>query len=191
MKLIAIAAASAAMLLAAGGAQAQMMSRGTAGAVYGELGYTMLKIQESGVSVKPGMLRGIVGFNFGENLALEGLLGFGVRKDSSTTTFAGTPVRVEGDVRHMFGVYVKPKVMVADSIELFGRLGYVDTRLRSSASVPGFSASNSSSGSDVSYGLGANFNVAPRAYVGVDYMRYYKKDDVKLDGVTVSVGYRF
>ncbi len=91
----------------------------------------------------------------------------------------------------MFGIYVKPKVMLANSFELFGRLGYADTRLRASANVAGFSASGSSSGSSVSYGLGANFNIAPRAYVGVDYMSYYKKDDVKINGVTVSVGYRF
>jgi opacity protein-like surface antigen len=189
MKLIAIAAASA-MLMAGGAAQAQM-ARGAASNVYGELGYTSLKIQESGFDSKPGMLRGIVGFNFNDYLAVEGLLGFGVRKDNTDVTFGGVTANVESDVRHMVGIYVKPKVMLGDGFELFGRLGYTDTRLRSTASVAGFSASDTSSGSDVSYGLGANFNVAPRAYVGVDYMRYYNKDDVKLDGLTVSVGYRF
>jgi opacity protein-like surface antigen len=189
MKLIAIAAASA-MLLAAGAAQAQM-ARGAVGNMYGELGYTSLKIEETGVSVKPGMLRGIVGFNLHENLAVEGMLGFGIRKDNSNTTFSGVPVNIESELRHMVGIYAKPKVMLGDAVELFGRLGYADTKIRSSASVAGFSASDSSSGSDWSYGLGANFNIAPRAYVGVDYMRYYNKNDTKLDGVTVSVGYRF
>jgi opacity protein-like surface antigen len=181
MKLIAIAAASA-MLLAGGAVHAQM-ARGASGNVYGELGYTSLKIQESGFSVKPGMLRGIVGFNFNQNLALEGMLGFGVRKDSSNG--------IQSEVRHMFGVYVKPKVVLGDAFELFGRLGYADTRLRSTANVAGFTASDSSSGSDVSYGFGANFNIAPQAYIGVDYMRYYNKNDVKLDGVTLSIGSRF
>jgi opacity protein-like surface antigen len=190
MKLIAIAAASA-MLLAAGAAQAQM-ARGTSGNVYGELGYTSLKIQESGFSSnKPGVLRGIVGFNLNQNIAFEGLAGFGVRKDNSTSTFNGVPVNIESDVRHMFGVYVKPKIVLGSAFELFGRVGVASTRLRSSANVAGFTASDSSSGSDVSYGLGANFNIAPTAYVGVDYMRYYNKNDVKLDGVTVSVGLRF
>lgn len=190
MKLIAIAAATT-MLLAGGAAQAQMMARGAAGNVYGELGYTALKIQETGVDVKPGMLRGIVGFNLHPNVAVEGMLGFGVRKDNTNTSFNGVPVNVEGDLRHMFGIYVKPKVMLGDAVELFGRVGYTDISLRSSASVAGFRASDTSSGSDWSYGLGANFNIAPRAYVGVDYMRYYDKNDTKLDGVTVSVGYRF
>lgn len=191
MKLIAIAAAACAMLLA-GAAQAQMMARSaTTGTVYGELGYSQLKISEAGTSVKPGMLRGMVGYNFSDNLAVEGMLGFGVRKDSATAGIAGVPVRVEGDVRHMYGIYVKPKAMIGNAFEVFGRLGYADTRLRSTASAGGVSATNTGSDGSFSYGLGANFNVAPRAYVGVDYMRYYKKDDVKIDGVTVSVGYRF
>jgi opacity protein-like surface antigen len=168
------------------------MARGTSGNVYGELGYTSLKIQESGFSSnKPGVLRGIVGFNLNQNIAFEGLAGFGVRKDNSTSTFNGVPVNIESDVRHMFGVYVKPKIVLGSEFELFGRVGVASTRLRSSANVAGFTASDSSSGSDVSYGLGANFNIAPTAYVGVDYMRYYNKNDVKLDGVTVSVGLRF
>jgi hypothetical protein len=182
MKLIAIAAAASAMLLA-GGAQAQMARSATTGTVYGELGYTQLKISEAGLSVKPGVLRGIVGYNFSDFLAVEGLAGVGVRKDSQDIIFGGVPARVEGDVKHMFGVFLKPKVMLGEGFELFGRLGYAETRLRT--------VNGGDSGSDVAYGLGANFNVAPRAYVGVDYMKFYNKNDVKVDGVTVSVGYRF
>lgn len=189
MKLIGIAAASA-MLLAAGAAQAQM-ARAGAGNVYGELGYSWLKVQESGISVNPGMVRGTLGFNVNPYLAVEGMLGFGAQKDSSNGNFGGVPINVETDVRHMFGLYVKPKVMLGQNLELFGRLGYTDTRLRSSAAIPGFNTTDTSSGSDWSYGLGANFNFMPQAYVGVDYMRYYNKNDVKLDGVTLSVGYRF
>lgn len=190
MKLIAFAAAAAAMLLA-GGAQAQMARSATTGTVYGELGYAQLKISDTGIDVKPSILRGVAGYNFSDFLAVEGLLGFGVRKDSTTTTFAGVPVGVEGEVRHIAGVYIKPKVSIGDGFELFGRLGYADTRLRVSASAAGLTAANSDSGSSLSYGLGANFNVSPRAYVGVDYMRYYKKDDTKIDGVSFNVGYRF
>lgn len=190
MKLIAIAAAASVMLLA-GGAQAQMARSATTGTMYGELGYAQLKISDSGVDVKPGMLRGIVGYNFNDFVAVEGMLGLGVRKDSTTATVTGVPVGIEGDVRHIAGVYIKPKAMVGDAFELFGRLGYADTRLRVTASVPGASATDTSSNGSFSYGLGGNFNISPRAYVGVDYMRYYKKDDTKIDGVSVNVGYRF
>jgi outer membrane autotransporter protein len=188
MKLIAIAAASA--MLMAGAAEAQTRAA-TTGTTYGELGYTTLKISDSGISVKPAMLRGIFGYNFNDNLAFEGMLGLGVTKDSTSTTFAGVPVDVQEDVRHIVGIYVKPKAMIGDAFEVFGRLGYAQTRVRATATAGGVSASASDSGSSLSYGLGANFNVSPKVYVGVDYMRYYKKDETKIDGYTVSLGYRF
>jgi opacity protein-like surface antigen len=187
MKLIAIAAAS--VMLMAGAAQAQTSA--ASGTTYGELGYTMVKISDSGISLKPGMLRGIVGYGFNSNLAVEGMLGFGIRKDSTTVTVSGTPVDIQEKVSHMVGIYIKPKAMIGDSFEVFGRLGYANTRLSATASASGASASDSGSGSSVSYGVGANFNVSPKMYVGVDYMRYYKKDDTKIDGFTVAVGYRF
>jgi outer membrane autotransporter protein len=188
MKLIVIAAASA--MLMAGAAQAQTRPA-VPGTTYGELGYTTLKLSSGGVSVKPAMLRGIVGYNFNNNFAFEGMLGLGVSKDSTSTTFAGVPVDVQEDVRHIVGIYVKPKAVIGDAFEVFGRLGYAHTRVRTTASVPGFSASDSGSDSSVSYGIGANFNVSPKMYVGVDYMRYFKKDDTKIDGFTVGLGYRF
>jgi outer membrane autotransporter protein len=190
MKLIAIAAAS--IMLMAGAAQAQVMApRPTmAGTTYGEVGYTSLKISESGVDVKPGVLRGIIGFNFSNYVAFEGMAGFGVTKDSTDVNVLGNRVTLEGDVQHMFGVYVKPRVNI-DGFELFGRLGYADTRLKATARVGAVSVSDTTSGSDWSYGLGANFNFSPRAYVGIDYMQYYNKDDTKIEGVTLGLGYRF
>jgi outer membrane autotransporter protein len=188
MKLIAIAVASA--MLMAGAAQAQTRSAAT-GTMYGELGYSTLKISDSGLSFKPGMVRGIFGYNFHDNFAVEGMLGFGVSKDSTSTTVSGVPVDVSEDVRHIVGIYVKPKAAIGDAFEVFGRLGYANTKVRATASAGGFTASDSGSDGSLSYGVGANFNVSPKMYVGVDYMRYFKKDDTKIDGFTVALGYRF
>jgi opacity protein-like surface antigen len=187
MKLIVIAAASA--MLMAGAAQAQTRPA-TTGTLYGELGYSALKITDSGVSFKPGMLRGIVGYNFHENFAVEGMAGFGVRKDSTTVTVSGVPVDVSEKISSIAGIYLKPKAVIGD-LEVFGRLGWAHTRVSASASSGGFTASGSGSDSSASYGIGANYNVSPKVYVGVDYMRYFKKDDTKVDGFTVSAGYRF
>src|SRR5947208_2695541 len=107
MKLIAIAAATA--MLMAGTAQAQTRPAAATGSTYGELGYSTLKISDSGLSFKPALLRGIVGYNFHDNFAVEGMLGFGVRKDSTSTTVGGVPVNVSEKVSSTVGVYVKPK----------------------------------------------------------------------------------
>ena len=168
MKLIAIAAAS--VLLMAGAAQAQQARQ--VGGTYGELGYTQFKFSGDGASsAKPGALRGIVGYDFHQNAAVEGMLAFGVRNDQGVK------------VNHAYGLYVKPKVNVADAVELFGRVGY--------SRVKGTGDGDSSTEGGVSYGLGANFKFSPAAYVGVDYMRYFKKDGISVDGLTVGVGFRF
>ena len=197
MKLIAIAAAASAVFMM-GTAQAQQ-ARAAAGGSYAELGYTQLKT--NGSDVKPSALRGIVGYEFHPNVAVEGMLAFGIRSDEQTVAvpsplggFATGTAKVK--LSNAYGVYVKPKVNVADSVELFGRLGYTRAKFKgdTTVTVPGvgsFSESDSSSDGGVSYGVGANFKVSPAAYVGVDYMRYYRKSGVNVDGITVGVGFRF
>jgi len=150
----------------------------------------MLKIKGEGLSIKPKALRGIVGYEFHPNLAVEGMLAFGV-SDGSTDVDAGIPVNLSMKVEHAYGIYVKPKFDVTPQFEVFGRLGYAETKLKATVSALGMSASDSSSDGDFSYGLGVAYRFDPRMSVGLDYMRNYNKDGVKIDGVTLSLGYRF
>lgn len=189
MKLNAILAAS--LLCLAGAAQAQMASFTTAGRAYGEVGYTGLKISGRGANVQPGVLRGLVGYNFHPNFAVEGMLGFGVSKDSTDVVIGSTRVNLEGEVQSLFGLYLTPKVNLGPAFELYGRLGYAGTRLKSDAATTFFQGSDSNSKNDWSYGVGGNWNFAPQAYVGLDWMQYYNKNNSKMDGVTLAVGYRF
>ncbi|HZY19694.1 MAG TPA: porin family protein [Ramlibacter sp.] len=200
MKLIAIAAASTLLVLGTA-AQAQQ-ARATAGGAYAELGYTQLKLSsdEGGGDLRPGALRGIAGYELHPNVAVEGMLAFGVRDDevraSESTAFG--PVTATGEVklRHAYGIYVKPKFNVTDSLEVFGRLGYTRAKFKTrvTVSVPTLgSASEEDSDAEggASTGLGANYRFTQNLSVGIDYMRYFKKDGVKVDGVTVGLGYRF
>jgi opacity protein-like surface antigen len=197
MKLIAIAAAS--VLLMAGAAQAQQARQ--VGGTYAEIGYTQMKLSGDDVdSLKPGALRGIVGYEFHPNAAVEGMLAFGIRKEERTESM-GTPFGVATatmnvKLKNAYGVYLKPKANLSDAFEVFGRVGYTHASFKADATVtiPGVgsqSASDSGSDGGFSYGLGANFKFNPTTYVGVDYMHYYKKDGVTLDGLTVGVGFRF
>ena len=196
MKLIAIAAAS--VLLMAGAAQAQ--SARQVGGTYAEIGYTQMKLSGDGDSLKPGALRGIFGYEFHPNAAVEGMLALGIRNEerseSINTGFGVATATAKVKLKNAYGIYVKPKTNVSDALEVFGRLGYTHASFKADATVslPGVgSQSFSDSGSEggVSYGLGANYKFSPTTYVGVDYMRYYKKDGVTVDGFTVGVGFRF
>ena len=176
MKRITLAAAAAFLLL--GAAQAQPV-RG-ASPWYGELGYSFLQVKESftGFDANPQALRGFVGYNFHPYFAGEFMLLGGTTTDSD--------LGVDAKVNHSYGFFLKPKYNY-NNFEVFGRLGWARTKVE--ASIPGFSASASEN--DFAYGIGLNFNVNPRTYVGIDWMEYLNKDDAKVRGVTLSVGYRF
>jgi opacity protein-like surface antigen len=185
MKRIAIAAAAAIAMLSTA-AQAQTAKTSP---VYGEIGYTQFKVKdELSGSIKPNALRGIVGYTLHPNVAVEGMLAFGISDDSLTFDDGFGPVTTELKLQHAYGIYVKPKFNVTPEFEVFGRLGYTKAKFKWN-DVGGESGSDSEG--DVSYGLGAAFNFNPRMSVGLDYMRYSDKDGVKVDGVTLNFGYRF
>jgi outer membrane autotransporter protein len=185
MKQTIIVAAAAALF--SFGAQAQSSSAPASTPWYGELGYTSLKFHDSsGFSVGPGALRGIIGYNFHPNVAVEGMLAGGVSDGS--TTIAGTDVKVK--LQDAYGIFVKPKVDL-DNFELFARLGWTQERVRVSAISALGSASASGSDNSFAWGAGASYNFSPKAYVTLDYLRYYSKDSTKIDGWTLGAGYRF
>ena len=175
MKRIAIAAAAA--LLMIGSAQAQ---QATASPLYGELGYSFVQIKESttGFNATPQALRGIIGYNFHPYFAGEAMVAIGTNSDSD--------LGVDAKLKNAFGLFIKPKYDF-NNFEVFGRLGWVRTKLKASGN--GFTVSDSDN--DFAYGLGVNYNFNPRTYAGIDYMRQYDKDGLKIDGWTINVGYRF
>jgi len=172
--------AAIAAVLFAGAAQAQQrMPSSTSPALYGELGYTWLELRDNpGFRVNPGAVRGIIGYNFHPNFAVEGMAAIGAGDDSA--------LGVDFKLRNAYGVFAKPRIEF-NNFEAFARLGWVHQRVRASAG--GFSVSGSDS--DFAWGLGANYNFNPRTYVGLDYMRLFEKGSARIDGWTVSVGYRF
>jgi len=84
------------------------------------------------------------------------------------------------------GVFAKPKYAI-DNFEVFGRLGWVQSKLRTRSAA---GTVNDSDG-DLAWGVGANYNINPSTYVGVDYLRSHDKRNSKIDGWTVGVGFRF
>ncbi len=181
MKRLAVAAASVLLML---GTAAQAQTRAP---LYGELGYSFLELKDGGFKVKPHALRGIVGYEFHPNIAAEGMLAFGVRSDDFNDG-AGTTSDVK--LRHAFGVFVKPKYNFGPA-EVFARLGYARVKVKFTDCDALGCASGSDSDGDFAYGIGANYNINPRMYVGADWMRLNKNDGAKLQGMTISFGYRF
>ena len=151
--------------------------------VYGEVAYVASTYSDSDISVRPGVLRGIAGIEYNSNLAFEAMVGAGVRDGS----FGVGGYTADVSVDYAIGAYIKPKLALTPDLELFGRVGFVRAKL--SASVAGMSVSTS--GSDVSFGIGLKYAIAPAWSANLDYMSYGKIDGTKGSGVGLGVSYKF
>lgn len=171
MKAIAIAAAAASLLL---GAAAHAQQAPSASPVYGELGYSWTQIRGDGFKASPGAVRGIIGYDLHPYVAVEGMVEGGTGTDTDNG--------VSAKLKSSYGLFVKPKYDIGNT-EVFGRLGVARTNLDLST---GDVSSNS-----FAYGVGVKYNVTQRVNVGLDYTRLADKNGVKVDGVTLGVGYRF
>jgi opacity protein-like surface antigen len=155
--------------LLAAGAQAQSL--------YGELGFGALTYKEPGLKLKPGMVRGLLGYQISPNVSAEGMLGVG----ANTDTVAGSGASLK--VNNMVGAFVKAQANVTTSFAIYGRLGGAYTKLRIRGA--------SDSGSSVAYGLGVSYDISKNLYLNADYMNYYDRNNQKIDGYTLGLGLRF
>lgn len=171
----AVAAAS----LIALGAQAQ--------GIYGEVGYSQFNLTQDSrgfdAKVKPTAARAIVGVELAPHLAIEGHAATGL-KDDTVRIGASSAT---GEVDNMLGAFVKPKVMLGNTVELYGRAGVASTKV--STSVSGVGGSDRTTG--FAYGGGASFSLTPQLSLNADYMNYLDRRDTKVDGMTFGVGFKF
>jgi hypothetical protein len=133
--------------------------------MYGELGFGALTYNEPGLKLKPGLVRGLLGYQISPNVSAEGMLGVG----ANTDTAAGSGASLK--VNNVVGAFVRAQANVTSSFSVYGRLGGAYTKLR----VNGASDSGSSKS----------------LYLNADYMNYYDRNNQKIDGYTLGVGLRF
>jgi outer membrane autotransporter protein len=180
MKVKSIVAAAALSALAAG-ALAQ---------TYAEVGITSAtyKESESGLSLKssPQSFRGLLGYQLNNNVAIEGMVGFGMSDDGVKVNGVSVP-GVNFEVDDIVGIYAKGKVQLTEGLDAFARVGYA----RSKGTVSGNGFSESASDSGFSYGVGLSYAINSKISVNLDYMSYLNKSDSKATGVTVGLGFKF
>jgi hypothetical protein len=160
---------SLALLTAAAHAQTQPQT------VYGEVGYTGLDYRQPGLKVSPSMVRGVVGYAFTPNLSMEGMVGL----NGGSDTASGTTLKLDNTV----GVFGKIQAPLADGVNLYGRLGVARTSLKANGTTD--------ADTSLAYGVGMTYDLSKTTYLNADYTKYYDRDDKKLEGLTVGVGFRF
>lgn len=174
MKKIHIIAAAALALLSFTSAQAQSRHAMENG-YYGEFGYSAVGVSGTGGDARPDAMRLTFGNEMNKNLGVEAMYATTVAKDS----------RVGYDASFSsFGVFLKPKMALSNSTEIFARVGVLRADITASSG-------GSHTGTDMAYGLGIQTNFTSSVYGQLDYMHSYDRDSVAAKGYTLSLGARF
>lgn len=159
---------------------------------YVEVDYTQIKIKSSYPSIgnletNPDLIGVLAGAELTQNLAVEGLLATGLSSSDTTKNGATQVTPVNTKINNYYGVFAKPKIKVAEGVELFARLGYVH------GSSTGSAAGNSidTSSGNWAYGVGITYSLTPKLYLTGSLQQTATKNNVDSTSTTVGLGYRF
>jgi len=186
-----LAAAFALSALASGlmmsSAQAQSAAPDDTGTpMYAEIGYSAVNARTTDGpdhwKASTGMVTGTFGYQFHPHMAVEGLLGFGVRKGA--LKYNGVSTGDDVKLGTVFGVYFRPRVALGDSAELFGRVGWARTEVSQTSTGKG-------SDNGLSYGIGARYHLSQTSYLQADWTRFYDRHHTNIDGLGFAYGMRF
>ena len=124
-------------------------------------------------------LYGRLGTEFSENFSGEIRVGTGIDDDRVNG------VKVELD--HFYGAYVRGGIPLGDVFFPYAVVGLTRAELQLSNRL----FSSKESGTDVYFGLGTDIHLSSNVDLNVEYMNYYDKNDVAVDGFAVGMTYRF
>lgn len=158
--------------------------------VYVEASVNGLTAKESEPGIKyqakPSTFSGLAGYQINPYLAIEGYLGLGAGK--ATMTENGVNYGEKFKIDSSYGVFVKPRVAISNDMELFARLGYLESKFSDSNIYNTIPKTKQGS---VAFGVGANYYFDHRTYLTGSYMSHHSKDGFTVTGVSIGVGYKF
>lgn len=132
---------------------------------YANLGCT----QFSSDDVDVGGATARLGYKFTPNFGVEGEASWGLNED--TANVLGTPVDIK--LNQEYGAYAVGFLPVGETVELFGRVGYVN--VDAASTFGGFKLGIDEDG--VGFGGGAQWNFTPKFGVRAEYTRLEGDDD--------------
>lgn len=166
------------------GAQSAM-----AQSIYGELGYaamsTKLSVPLIGLSATamPTMARALIGISPFGGLSIEGIASGSLSGDNFVSKGAGNASLGKAEVSEILGVYVGSRIGLGP-VEVFGRVGMAQSKVT-------FNGLGTGDDTDLSYGGGIRLIPMGNVTLSADYMNYLNKGGARIEGYTLSVGYKF
>lgn len=140
--------------------------------------YSFIDYKESGIpAVKPKAIALMVGWQFNQNLAVEGRIGAGAGSDD----LDGIDIKVDS----YYSGLLRGTVPMTDSFNLYAIAGVTSGKLKASAA--GVTVSDSET--KASYGIGVEFVVQKQSGISVEWGRFLSGDGYTADAI--SLGYRY
>lgn len=129
------------------------------------------------------------GYQINSYSAAEFRAAFGIGDDSKAMSVFGNNFDLDVSIESYIGVYYKIGIPSETVIFPYVILGYTNMVLTYEIDL--WDYEENGSGSDYSYGLGADFDVGDIIMVNAEYMVYRDKGGVEISGFSVGVNYRF
>ncbi len=131
------------------------------------------------------------GVHFTPQLAFEAHVGLGGSDRKSFVDEDG-PFSVEAKLDRLIGGYIRANIPVADTINLYGLVGFSDLKLDLRLREEGFATlSESDSVSGLSFGLGIEGLIFDDLYLNFDYMSYLNETNTELSAFSLGVRWVF
>ena len=146
---------------------------------YGDIGYQHISADGGAVDADVGAIAGHLGYNFTENLAVEGELAAGIDDED-----IGGGVSL--GLNYAIGAYGRVQAPIGENFTIFARAGIVNAEFE--AEGAGVTASDSETGAG--YGVGAEFHFDGVNGVRLDYTRY-DIEDLEADAFFIGYSRRF
>ncbi|ART81913.1 hypothetical protein CBP31_04115 [Oceanisphaera profunda] len=120
-----------------------------------------------------------LGTEFTENFSGEIRVGTGLDDDKVN----GNKV----ELNYFYGAYVRGTIPIADAFYPYAIVGATRAELEESS----LGQSIKGSGTDISFGVGADIRLTSNTDLNIEYMNYYDKNDISVNGLSLGFTYRF
>lgn len=181
---------------------ANALAADNTGKTYVGAGYTMLTVSpEGGPDFDLSALGVRGGYYFNKYFSVEGRLAFGVGDDSMSETgdigFGPETLTLTIDLDYSLGVYAVGHIPLTEQFQLYGLAGFTKHEITLEACAASVGCdSEGFDDNDLSFGVGAEFDMTKNLSLGLEYVSYFTDGDIEglkydTDGIGLTVNYIF
>lgn len=131
---------------------------------------------------KPTLARITVGKNIAENWAIEGIITQGISSD--TITISDGDLKLES--KTSYGFAVRPFYKATDSLEIFGRIGWIKNNFTSTQT-----SSTNYSYNQYFWSLGGAYKITDNTSITLDYSKFQNYSDLDANVTMTAIGVRY